>query len=223
MVRRVVPLLVLLGALSASAAPAQTASPTVARSEKVGGRTYTQWEAAFVRWRYSLPRRPESSDGVCAAAKQKGPVYFLHGNLVSDTPTLVRRCSVPAGRYVMLGVPNNGCTTVSEEPFFAETDRDLRACAHKVWKAYGSIAPPVVTLDGVKLRSGYLVTTPAFSFKEPKSDNVLQAPGATRGRTAQRAYALILRPLSPGLHVLVQTLRYKRDVQRTVSYQITAG
>lgn len=223
MVRRVVPLVLALGVLGANAAPAQVTGPTVLRSEKVSGKTYTQWEAAFVRWRYGLPRKAESDDGVCATKGQKGAVFFLHGNLVSDTPTLVRRCSVPAGKYLMLGVPNNGCTTVSEEPFYAETDKELRACARKVWKSYGATAASIVTLDGVKLRSGYLVTTPVFSFKEPKSGNVLDAPGATRGRTAQRAYALIVRPLAPGPHLLVQTLRYRSDVQRTVTYQLTVG
>jgi hypothetical protein len=223
MVRRVVPLFLALAALGASAAPAQGPGPTLARGEKLSGKTYTQWEAAFVRWRYALPRKAESSDGDCAAKGQKGAVFFLHGNIVSDTPTLIRRCSVPAGKHLMLGVPNNGCTTVSEEPFYAETDKELLTCARRVWKAYGSTAAPVITLDGVKLRSGYLVTTPVFSFKEPKSGNVLEAPGATRGRTAQRAYALILRPLAPGPHLLLQTLRYRRDVQRTVTYQLTVG
>jgi len=212
--------LVVLG-LSATAVSAPT-GPTVARGEKVGGRTYTQWESAFVRWRYSLPRKTEAGDGTCAAKRQKGPIYFLHGNL-SSAATLVRRCTVPAGKYLMLGVPNNGCTTVSDEPFFAETGKELLACAKKVWKTYGATQPPTVTLDGAVLPKAFLVTTPVFSFKEPKSDNVLQAPGATKGRTAQRAYALILRPLAPGLHVVVETLRYRQDVQRTVSYQITVG
>jgi hypothetical protein len=219
----VLPSFVALVALGAAAAPAQVTSPTVARGEKVGGRSYTQWEQAFVKWRYALPRKTEASDGDCASKGQKGPVFFLHGNVVSDTPTLVRRCTVPAGKYLMIGVPNNGCTTVSEEPFFAETDRELLACSKKVWKSYGATAPSTVMLDGVKLPKGFLVTTPVFSFKEPKSGNVLQAPGATRGRTAQRAYALIIRPLTAGPHLLVQTLKYRRDVQRTVTYQLTVG
>lgn len=57
----------------------------------VGGRSVTEWERAWLRWRLALPVDAAPSDDECITVQQTAPVWFLDGDGSSAPP------SVPSG------------------------------------------------------------------------------------------------------------------------------
>jgi hypothetical protein len=136
---------------------------------------------------------------------------------------ITARCSIPASSYLMLGVPAVECTDVYRVPGFPSTARGLRRCARKYWRRYGDPRPRIV-LDGTPLTPGGVrVAPPAFSVRMPADDNIFGAPGQTRATVALVAAPLLLRPLSPGPHKLVDAVRYRGTFDRVVIYRLTVG
>ncbi len=186
------------------AAAAAGDARVVPRWERVGGRTYRQWEVAAWRWQLSrLTIPPGARDpALCVRAGQHAPVWFLNADFDRRTSVL-GACVVPAHSYIFVPSPSIDCSTVQARPLRAHGDAALRRCARREWQA----ASPrhAVLLDGQPLaRPGFVVATPAFAFTMPAQDNYLSVPGATAGRAAAFGFADMLRPLSPGVHTLVR-------------------
>jgi hypothetical protein len=201
MIRRCFASTLTLGLVLAGFSAASLAAPSsllVARGELVGGRDYGEWMAAAYQWRLALPSLMADKTS-CIRKSQHGPVWFLGVGPTTEA------CNVPSGVYLMLFTPSFDCSTVERPPLHATTNAGLRRCAKGLWASYPGTE--TVTLDGVRLRPpGHVVATAAFHFTMPERNNWLQVRGHTSGRAAVYGLASILRPLSPGVHTLVQVV-----------------
>jgi hypothetical protein len=170
--------------------------------ERVAGRTYGQWEVEWWRWRLSLSKHHAAPNGSsCATADQHGSIWFLGGDADARASS-TRRCFIPAGRFLILGVPTAECSTVEAPPFHAKTDTELQRCARRIWPNLQG--PTGVTLDGVALNPpSHAVGSPAFALTIPTTDNFLGVHGHSHGRGAAYGRVTILRPLPRGTHTLV--------------------
>jgi hypothetical protein len=191
------------------------ASPT---GSPVAGRSDRRWEVAWVRWRLSLPIHAAHTERTCITAGERAAarVWFLDGDgLQPDAVT--RTCSVPAGRYLMFG-PWTVCSNVGPRRVPA---RRLVGCARRLWRRF--VLGLDVTVDGAALKpAGHDVTTWRFRFRMPAHANVLDVPGATRGRAAVRARVVLLAPLVAGAHTIVERER-DRGLTLETTWRIHAG
>ncbi len=200
--------------ISDAAAPP---SPLVPGSGLVAGRGYDQWVVAANRWRISLPG-VTSNRTSCLTAQQQGPVWFLNESN-SNAPAITITCTTPAGRYVMLFVPAELCSTID---FPGTTNAGLMRCAKRGWRR--APGAETLTLDGTRLDpAGYVSGTRAFSFKMPAQNNWLERPGKTHGRMAVYGAATIFQPLGAGTHTLVQMVRFGHSATYTTTYQLTVS
>lgn len=161
--------------------------------QKIEGKTYEQWTAAFFQWAYGIKKsRSPVTDktGEFAGEGQRGPVWFLGGNLGGVTR---RKLSLPAGKLIFSPViyafPNAA-------PARASADR---------------VADMKVTLDGKSLGdlSKHRVTTRPFEFTGPDRDNAVHPILTGTRPVAMDGYWFMLKPLSRGEH----TLRVKGRVK----------
>jgi len=219
MVRSVAGGVVLAAALAVpTAAQGPPPGSLAPAGQKVEGRSYAQWERSFYRWFVShhLPNAKRASTP-CTRSGQSGPVWFLGHQYAANRIT----CAIPAGRYVMFGLPAVDCSTVEKAPFFARTDRGLRRCAAREFKRYFQYAR--LSVDGTALNpSTVRATTSAFAFTEPSRPNYFSSR-RRHGRTAVVAAAAILTPLTAGPHTLTLTEKFRGSKEETVVYEITAG
>jgi hypothetical protein len=187
--------------------------------QRVQGRTYAQWEAAWWRRATRIPTT-DSSVGSCSRA-QHGRVWLLdNGGSITSKDHFSQTCSMPAATDLFLGVPSFDCSTVEKRPFFARTDAQLVRCARRLWR-HGA-AKATLTLDGVPVEPpGSPVGTPAFTIALPRH-NILGAR-KRRGRAAVYGLGLMLDPLEPGTHTLVRTERFPGKAKLTNTYRITVG
>jgi hypothetical protein len=181
--------------------------PTLLRPP-VAGRSYSDWEIAWRRWREALPARAAPTAGACIARNQHGPVWFLGG----DNPQTfgirsVRHCVVPADTDLMIGAPGIDCSTIEKAPFYARTDAGLGRCASREW--YLNRPSSHVSVDGRDVRpAGILIVTPAFRFSVTHNQPDLN--GRATGRTVVAAEPAILGPLTAGRHVVIAENEYKK-------------
>ncbi len=173
----------------------------------VVGLTYGSWSAAW--WQYVLsipssnnPLNDDGSDttgGVCGVGQLAGPVFFLAGSFVGSA---TRQCTVPA---VPLFIPiiNAECSDVEDPPFFGSNAQERRVCAAKLIDGV-DVDGLEVTVDGKSLPSlGYFrAQSPDFKFTLPDMDNILGLENVTSGNAVSDGYYVMLRPLSPGNHVI---------------------
>lgn len=195
--------LIALAAVAASSGLAGGAAPTpiVPSTQRVAGKTYTEWMVASWQWAlahaHSEAGAPPRSFS-CVRSGQRGKVWFLTDEYEGDAPVTVS-CEVPAARYLFLEGPAFECSTVEPAPFGAARV-DLVRCARRI-----ALRGVRLTLDGTTLKpSGYTIATPVFRFVMPANNNVLRVPGQTRGFSAVRGDAAMLAPLAAGTHTLVQ-------------------
>jgi hypothetical protein len=132
-------------------------------------------------------------------------------------------CVVPAGRFLMLVGPVVDCSTVEPAPYHATTDAGLRRCARARWRR--NMGQEKLTLDGVAIQPPAVVGGSAvFSFTMPARNNFLGVVGRTHGRADVYGDAAILRPLSPGVHTLVQDSVFANfEVHALTTYRLTVG
>jgi hypothetical protein len=203
--------------VAAGLASAVPAGPVVSPSTHVGGRTYAGWVIA--KWQWLLAHgRATAGHGVgtvpCIARGQRGKVWFLENEYEGDAPVTVK-CEVPAGRYLLLVGPDFECSTVEPAPFGA-TRAGLQRCVAKF-----KFAGAQVTLDGRALSpSGYTVATPVFRFTMPARSNFLKVTGRTHGYSAARSYVLMLRPLTPGTHTIVQVVHFTKTIETQATWEL---
>jgi hypothetical protein len=191
----------------------------VPAGEKIGGAGYAQWETRAWQWDdehlHFFPGVDSPAASRCVTAGQRGPVWFLHGD-IDQRWFHTRSCRVPAGRYLFVDTPSNECSTVEQPPFRASSTVGLKQCAKK-FRALSSLA-----LDGnVISPSGIQLATGVFSFRMPSTDNWLGVPGSTSGRAAVSGQGVMLRPLAPGRHSLVRVIEYPGHPVSIEVYNLT--
>ncbi len=186
-----------------------SASPLiVAPDATIGGLTYAQWETKAWQWSIAnlhshYARAPRTS--ACVTAGQQGPVWFPEVDYYDlDFAHLgTVTCHVPSGQYVFLLGASVECSTVERPPFHASSDAGLLRCSHVT-------SASSVLFDGQLLSpSGFPVSTGVFSFTMPASNNYLQVPGKTHGRGAAFGLPIMLGPLAPGIHTIINARHYR--------------
>jgi hypothetical protein len=129
----------LLTALMSSAAVAnEGGSGVVSPEDRIAGRTYGQWSAAWWKWSLQAPNVPsnpnadqnagtlDSPEVVDCAAGQSGPVWFLAGTTaIEPYSTAYRTCSIPAGKFLFFPVvdgwnDNLNCPHMPQGSFSAD-------------------------------------------------------------------------------------------------------
>lgn len=163
-------------------------------AEPVAGISQADWSKAWWQWAGSFSRTDSpiaDLTGKNCHLKQSGPVWFLAGTY--GTRRTVRTCTVPRDKYVFFPLINY---------VVMPTTRDATGCASFTQTAKAITDHPanlILDLDGRRVDNlaGYRQsTTPCFdmgAFTEPK---YRVFPSAANG------YYVMLRPLSPGEHVL---------------------
>lgn len=186
-----------LTVLGASDAWAQrNANPRVAPPHSnPHGMSYTQWAIKWWQWGFSIPADQNpflDPDGRFCDVGQAGSVFFLGTNFGG---TVVRTCTVPAGRALLIS-PGSG---VAFDAPGVSTEAELRA---GVEQGFAGIRNVQASVDGVPLHhlETYIVESPLFSFTLPEN-NIAGAP-AGEYQGVLEGYFLLLEPLPKGHHVI---------------------
>ena len=156
------------------------------------GLSQGEWSAKWWQWAFSFraDAHPLLDTAGCDAG-QSGPVWFLGGSFVNTT--VVRECTVPAGKVIFFPVLNTECSTIEGPPFFGSNEAELRACAAAVTNT-GMFA----TIDGVAVQnlSSYRVQSPLYVFSAP--DGGLFGGPVSGAQSISDGVWLMLAPLSAG-------------------------
>jgi hypothetical protein len=191
-------------------AQANNANPGVIPPQAVPyGHTYAEWTGRWSQWVFSRPGpvNPEWNDptGAYCAEGQAGPVWFLASN---GGGTLVRDCTVPAGKALLVNIMFVECSNVEGPPFHGDTEAELRDCA-RYW--LNPLELDAASVDGVPL-TGLLPTyrfqSPYYSLALP-DQNVYQTvfgmpevTGGTVFRSVSDGFFVMLAPLPAGPHTI---------------------
>jgi hypothetical protein len=205
-------------ALVASGAVGAAGTSVVPPTEKVAGKTRAQlltadWQSLLARGHLRISA-PKTSLG-CLTVGQTGKVWFLQDAYEGPTPVTVT-CHIPAGRYLFLEGPGFECSTIEPAPYRATRAR-LPACA-----ASFALKGADVTVDGTPVTASP-VATPVFRFSIPARGSILRTVGPTRGYGAAHADVVMLRPLPPGPHTIVQVAHYASGQSAQTTWQLTVG
>jgi hypothetical protein len=195
--------IILALALVPTTSQGQDQQPVFSRDEVIRGLTYGQWTAAWWQYVLSIPNSQNplyDGDGQCSIT-QSGPVFFLVGSYVG---TVKRECeNIPAKTPILIPIINTECSNVEPAPFFGEMAPDRSACA-KILIDGVSKTTLMAKIDGVSVNnlSKFRVQSPDFYFNMPSIDNILFLDGVSAGNSTSDGYWLMLKPLSPGRHVI---------------------
>ncbi len=138
----------------------------------------------------------------CNLSQGSGPVYFLNASGFDGVP-ITRTCTVPAGKP--LWVPNllNECSTVEPPPYHGDNPQELRQCALAGTDSIDlTTVKFVVDGRGIRDVARFRVQGPLYNFVMPAHDNILGLEGVTEGSSVVDAYAIMLKPLRRGHHVI---------------------
>jgi len=179
-------------------------SAVYAPNENVLGMSYGDWSAAW--WQYILLFTNDVSPyldttGQYCNEGQGGPVFFLVGGPVNPT---IRSCTIPAGKALFAPIINVECSSVESPPFEGKNAQEARACA-ALWNDGTDIKHLKFTIDGIKVKQlgDFRVQSPYYYFNMmPPDNNFLGVPGATEGYSVSDGYWVMVKPLSPGTHVI---------------------
>lgn len=180
-------------------------SDVFAPTTKPFGRTYAQWSADWWRWALSSP--PASMpiidlDGSSCAVGQHGPVWFLAGTFGA---TAVRNCAVPSDRALFFPLVNNEWENVwVGEPI--RTIAELRALVAPAGSPDNLLTlevdgKPVLDDDDSLSLHNFRVISEIFDYSLPV-DNIAGQPAGVYYPTVSDGYWVMLKPLSPGPHVV---------------------
>lgn len=173
----------------------------------VYGMTYGDWAAAWWQYVLSIPAVDNpllDETGAKCDVGQGGPVFFLVG-VFNESGTATRTCTVPAGKALFFPVLNYECDNLVTPPT-DPNEWNLRTCAAEVADLI-DVDSLKVTVDGKKVKKleDFRVQSPVFNFFLP-AGSVVEAfgypPGPISGKAVTDGYYVMLKPLSPGNHVV---------------------
>jgi len=197
------------------ATPHVVAQEAYPANSAVFGMTYGDWEAAYFQYVFSIPAGGpmlDASGADCNDAQPAGPVFFL--NLIPDHAFFpagfagsyaIRTCTIPA-RALFIPVAGWECSSIQSYPSHGYNPQDMRKCAAT---AVDGLDPKSLRLvvDGKNLSElvkERRVQSPYFDFTLPAMGSVLgdDFDGILAGSAVADGYYVILKPLSPGRHVV---------------------
>ena len=187
----------------------------------VYGRTFSEWDAEWQQWAYSIPvaKHPLFDNGNCSEG-QSGMVWFLGGKFCRSTDpncghytNVQRNCTVPRGKYLYLPVDNAEDSALEEDVVEHPGDINYQQIGkmRQGWDPWAVAAPTEhAIIDGVLVPhlQRYAVQSTVFSFTIP-DDNYLNALYGVDSFKAGYYYLavddgryLMLAPLPPGNHTI---------------------
>ncbi|WP_415310098.1 hypothetical protein [Candidatus Nitrosocosmicus sp. FF01] len=167
-------------------------------------KSFNEWTANWWQWLLSIPTYDnpitETTNG-CCETKQSGPVWFLASTMdtVNDKKTVLRKCTVPSDKALLIPILNYGATLADEPEIKSEEDLVKLATSEmdKITKLTATIDQMEFIEDDLKkLR----IRSPLFDVTLPTNNITKGIPGHTRG--AAEGYWLFLKPLSKGFHTI---------------------
>jgi hypothetical protein len=194
------------------AAPAELCSTVgagvVPLTETCGGKSYSDWSAAF--WQYVLSQPASAnplvdSTGATCQTGQSGQVFFLVGSFVGNVDR--RDCAVPAGKtlffplvnIVDLNTPPGSCRAVQDMLCAPETPDQLRSDIKPLEDGASGLH---ASIDGVAVANpaSFRLQSPIFSVQLP-ADNFFGLP-AQAYLTVADGYYVMVAPLPSGKHTV---------------------
>jgi hypothetical protein len=191
------------------------------------GQPYSAWAADWWRWLLEQPATGSpilDATGARCGAHQPDRVWFLAGTFGGDP--VVRRCTIPAGRPIVLPLINNAYFAFLSDDPDTRTEAYVRGQVTCIEDAVF----PVVEIDGTPVGnpSSYLERSAVFAVHLP-SDNLFGAtaediPQLLLSPSADEGYYLFVQPLPPGDH----TLRWRASstacgFAQDITYHLTVG
>jgi hypothetical protein len=176
----------------------------VSPEENVLGLSYGDWSAAWWQYVLSVPAgiNPvlDTTGASCDVEQSASPVFFLAG--AATTEPVTRTCTIPAGKALFFPIINVECSTVEPPPFFGSNPQELRECAARLINGVDADTLTVL-VDGKEVQDlgDFRAQSPFFDFILPP-DNFLGLAGVTSGSAVSDGFWLMLKPLSPGNHVI---------------------
>lgn len=194
-----------LGLLLPAAAAAQPAGPEVyGPDEKVAGKTPGEWSAEWWKWALAAPkdRNPiTDTTGAHAAAGQPAGVWFLAGTFGEKAS---RKCTVPAGRPVLVAVFNYVASEPSKERSPAERAAFEKKMAAEAKEQADRVEVMSVVVDGrpVADLKKHRAASPLFETVAPPVAEAVHPSFAGKQTGVSDGYWVMLKPLSPGEHTV---------------------
>lgn len=183
------------------------------------GKSYGQWSALWWQWvsQFPVPESPLFGSR-CPDVGQSGEVWFLAG---TSEGTVVRACTVPAGKALFFPVAN----TVSwNSPGESYTEQELGDRAAQLLELAKELA---CTIDGtaVKDLDRFRVLSPAFDLHLPENNIHGEVPGDYSPAVSD-GWWIMLEPLPQGQHeihfyVVFQTKAGDLIGEVDVTYHLT--
>jgi hypothetical protein len=171
------------------------------------GMTYGDWATAWFQYAFSIPASENpllDTTGVdCGVGQSSDPVFFLAESCMIAGGKVTRSCTVPAGKALLAPITVVECSTVDPPPFQVNDGQEARTCAANVANGIG-LNTLHLSIDGVKIPGlqHYRAQSPFYTFVMPAEDNIFGLNGVTSGVSGADGYWVMLKPLSPGSHVL---------------------
>jgi hypothetical protein len=186
----------------------------VSPSERIANRSQEEWSAQWWMWAGSFDYDDSpvaDRTGVRCDFKQKGPVWFLAGTY--GTRRTERTCRIPKDKYLFFPLIN-----YIVMPAVA-SNRDCEAQTATAAAMTDNPSALILDVDGIRVEAlarYRQATTSCFDMGALRTVRVAIYPSAANG------YYVMLRPLSPGRHVvnfggelpgMLQAVTYTLDVE----------
>ncbi|MEO8001266.1 MAG: hypothetical protein ABI644_05275 [Arenimonas sp.] len=213
--------LLVVSSLSFFFMPSASANSVLSVTEKVAGKSQSVYTKQWWQWVNLVPpgvKPYQDPTGALCGMNQKYDVWFLAGT--DGTDDVIRECVVPVGKYLffpvinMLGHSSPGKTlTCDQAKLEASENND-----HLMWAK--------VEIDGVvvqKIKSHRIrpdICFDAYPIASYLNKPQSYFPAATDG------YWLMLKPLSPGSHIINVRARYSNpgsqfgDLEQIFEYRL---
>ena len=161
---------------------------------QVEGLSQEEWSRAWWQWAgsFEMSESPIADrSGALCGSKQKGPVWFLAGTY--GTHRTIRTCKVPRGKYLFFPLINYAV--------MPPVDRRVDCTAVKASAAEMTdhASKLIVDVDGVRIKN---LATYRQATGKCFDMGVLAEPKTRVYPSAANGYYVMLKPLSPGKHVL---------------------
>jgi hypothetical protein len=198
-------------------------------SSRPYGLTYGEWSAKWWQWILQIPTPTNpnlDSTGADCAEGQSGPVWFLAGSFGTLPTPIVRNCTIPTGKALLIpllnaadgaGLLDCGGPAPFDVPcadFTFNGKIGLDALREEAKLSQDNPALLRLSVDGVLLSdlSAYRAQSPVFSYSMT-TDNVISyllalfgfpgpEPPGTYTPAVSDGYWVMLTPLPPGTHTI---------------------
>lgn len=175
-----------------ASAQAASAQPLPA-AQIVAGHSQAEWSQLWWQWAASFEDHESpvaDQTGELCGARQSGPVWFLAGTY--GTRRTIRLCKVPRGKHLFFPLINY----VVSRPL--EREVSCQHVMHSAARLTDEVSALILEVDGKRIEGleAHRQPTKCFNIAERSRPKQFIFPSAANG------YYVMLKPLSPGTHVI---------------------